>query len=79
MAKFNLASGKGWFRIWLVLSIPYWLYLTGAVIANWRPGGPLRAWVEVLLTYAAPFFVYVAAWIMVRAVGWIRAGFRGAE
>ncbi len=79
MTKFNLASGKGWFRIWLVLSIAYWLYLTGAVITNWKPGGPLRVWVEVLLTYSVPFFVYVSAWIMVRAVRWIRAGFRGSE
>ncbi len=80
MARINLTSGKGWFRIWLVLSIAYWLFLTGAVIMNWRPGLPLRAWVDVLLGgYAVPFFVYVAAWIMVRAVRWIRAGFRGAE
>lgn len=79
MAKFNLASGKGWFRVWLVLSIAFWLFLTGAVITNWRPGWPVRESVEVLLTYAVPSFVYVATWIMIQAVRWIRVGFKGDE
>jgi len=73
---FNLTNVKGWFRIWLVLSIAYWLALTGAVITNWKLVWPVGELVAVLLTYAVPFFVYVAAWIMVRAVRWIRAGFK---
>ena len=76
MAKFNLTNVKGWFRIWLVLSIAYWLALTGAVITNWRLVWPVGELVAVLLIYAVPFFVYVAAWIMIRAIRWIRAGFK---
>ena len=83
MARINLTSGKGWFRIWLVLSIAFWLYLTALVISNWTPGQfstmPVHQNIEALLIYAMPFFVYAGGWILVKAVRWIRAGFRGGE
>ncbi len=81
MAEFNLARGKGWFRIWLVLSIVFWLYLTVALAVNYSAGEHFSKSdiQEIIGIYAIPLGAYVAAWMLVKAARWIRAGFREAE
>lgn len=77
MAKINLASRKGWFRIWLVLSIVFWLYLTWALAVNYSEGEHFSKSdiQEIIGIYAIPLGAYVAGWMLVKAVRWIRAGF----
>jgi len=78
-----LTNRVGWFRLWLAVSIPYWLFLTVLIYANWRPGKlstiPAEESLEAALIFAAPVIVYFGAWIVLYTVRWIHAGFKGGE
>ena len=81
MAEFNLARSKGWFRIWLVLSIVFWLYLTVVLAVNYSEGEHFSKSdiQEFIGIYAIPLGAYVAGWMLVKAARWIRAGFTRGE
>ena len=82
MARINLTSSKGWFRIWLVLSIGWWLFLLTMLIVALHAHHydlPNHIWIEIVGASVAPPIVYATGWILVKAARWIRAGFKGGE
>jgi len=69
----------GWIRLWIVLSMLYYVIAIPSAIFNWYDRGVTFSIAQIFLLVFLPFAYGFVFWLIVAAFRWIRNGFRRAE
>ena len=88
---FNIRSRAGWNRLWLALSVPWWLFVTWLVWGQYptEEVSPVRIpyasslaerqeqfLIQLASAVALPFLIYGCVYALVLVTRWILQGFR---